>query len=319
MRLWHGEADAWCRSAWAALSPQPSRLSCRVHFRRRHYLVFTASAPAGRDERVRAPESHGASSAADGALAEQVVGQDQAIIASPTGTARMPTHGRGGPWSRPRPRCRRCRPCASDQDRAGRLDREAHDDVLTGRDAAEHAAGVVRQEQAGRRCLYGSRRRCPRRSSTAPNRRRFDALDALMLIIAWRDRYRACRRPARRARPARRRRRPRSPRRRDEPRLRTSISRLPSAPRRGIGHQNGLSSTSFQFHWRGDAVLADLDQGAFDADAGAPGSCGRSRRRRRASRSRRARPAAAAVVADAVLALVGEVGVTRPELVLMAP
>ena len=32
------------------------------------------------------------------------------------------------------------------QDRAGRLDRETYDDVLPGRDAAENAAGVVRQE-----------------------------------------------------------------------------------------------------------------------------------------------------------------------------
>jgi len=32
------------------------------------------------------------------------------------------------------------------QDRTGRLDREAHDDVLPARDAAEDAAGIVRQE-----------------------------------------------------------------------------------------------------------------------------------------------------------------------------
>src|SRR5262245_63453701 len=32
------------------------------------------------------------------------------------------------------------------QDRTGRLDREADDDVLAGRDAAENAAGIVRQE-----------------------------------------------------------------------------------------------------------------------------------------------------------------------------
>ena len=93
----------------------------------------------------------------------------QATIASPTGTARMPTQGSWRPlvtisvaslWRVDR-RARR-------QDRGGRLDGEARDDRLPGRDAAEDAAGVVRQEhRRARRCRAASRRRSPRRESSA--------------------------------------------------------------------------------------------------------------------------------------------------------
>ena len=42
---------------------------------------------------------------------------------------------------------------ARDLDAGGRLQRGMHDDVLPARDAAEHAAGVVRQEPRGRELI----------------------------------------------------------------------------------------------------------------------------------------------------------------------
>ena len=93
----------------------------------------------------------------------------QAIIASPTGTARMPTQGSWRPLvtisvSSP---VRGDRP-ARRQDRRGRLDREAHDDVLPGGDAAEDPARMVRREDRARPGPCGSRRRS--RSRSAPPR-----------------------------------------------------------------------------------------------------------------------------------------------------
>ena len=70
-----------------------------------------------------------------------------AIMASPTGTARMPTQGS---W---RPLVEISVSCAEPvdgapggEDRRGRLHGEADDDRLAGRDAAQDAAGVVGQE-----------------------------------------------------------------------------------------------------------------------------------------------------------------------------
>ena len=96
-----------------------------------------------------------------------------AIIASPTGTARMPTQGS---W-RPLVLISTSLPCDIDgahrrQDRAGRLDRKAHDDVLPGRDAAEDAAGVVRQKDDLAVAPSASRRRSPRRSARRRRSRR---------------------------------------------------------------------------------------------------------------------------------------------------
>ena len=94
----------------------------------------------------------------------------QASIASPTGTARMPTHGSWRPlvvmsisW-----------PAAIDglarrQDRAGRLHREPCDDGLAGGDAAQDAAGMVGGERHHPVAACASRRRWPRR--TVPRRR----------------------------------------------------------------------------------------------------------------------------------------------------
>src|SRR5690606_37039873 len=65
-----------------------------------------------------------------------------------------------------------------------------------------------------------------------------------------------------------------------------------------------------------DAVGADLDQSTSDCDAVAQ-DLARDRAGGDAHRGlARARPAAAPVIADAVLGMVGEVGVARPELVL---
>ena len=139
-------------------------------------------------------------------------------MASPIGTARMPTQGS---W----------RPLVDDlglvavavdglarrQDRRGRLDGKARDDRLAGRDAAEDAAGVVGQEHAAcRHCPCASRRRCPRRESAAAAKPSpiSTPLTALMPISApARSRVELAIDRRAEARPARLRRPPRSPRR----------------------------------------------------------------------------------------------------------
>ena len=114
-----------------------------------------------------------------------------AIIASPIGTARMPTQGS---W-RPLVEISVSWPCASTvrrgrQDRRGRLDREARDDRLARRDAAENAAGIVGQE-LGRPVLAAcaSRRHSPRPTArpTRSRRRSRRPSTALMLISAGGD------------------------------------------------------------------------------------------------------------------------------------
>ena len=110
--------------------------------------------------------------------------------------------GRGGPW---------CDlgflPAPGDgsprgQDRRGRLDREAHDDVLAGRNAAQDAAGIVGQESpAVLACRISSAFSSPVSAAAAKPAPISTPLTALMLIIAAARSGRACRRrgaPARR-------------------------------------------------------------------------------------------------------------------------
>ena len=126
-----------------------------------------------------------------------------ASIASAIGVARMPTHGivaavRVDDDRSPGLVDR----VAVEPDRRRRLDRDRHDDVLAGRDAAQDAARVV---------ATGSPAASSRRNARCLAARRREAgadLDALHGVDAHhrvrRDRHRACRRPARPSRPARR-------------------------------------------------------------------------------------------------------------------
>ena len=191
------------------------------------------------------------------------------------------------------------------QDRRGRLDGEARDDRLAGRDAAEDAAGVVGQE--------ARRPSLPMRISSAFSspvsaaaREAVADLDALDGVDrhqrARRARRRACRRPARRARPARPRRRPRSPRR---PRSRPCAGRRDSPPRRrrpsASGQKNGFRSTSSQSQSARSIAVRPICTSAPRMRARRRAPCGRSPpAATRAAVSRADERPAAAVVADAV-------------------
>jgi hypothetical protein len=119
-------------------------------------------------------------------VAQQVVGQHEAIIASPTGTARMPTQGSWRPLVTMSVSSPARSPCAAGEDRRGRLDGEAHHDRLAGRDAAEDAAGVVGQER--RRAVVAMRISSafssPVSAAAAKPAPISTPLTALMLIIA---------------------------------------------------------------------------------------------------------------------------------------
>jgi hypothetical protein len=69
-------------------------------------------------------------------------------MASAIGVARMPTQGSWRPWvsTRAGSPAVEVHRAARQADARGRLDRHVHDDVLPGRNAAEHAAGVVAEE-----------------------------------------------------------------------------------------------------------------------------------------------------------------------------
>ena len=124
------------------------------------------------------------------------------------------------------------------QDRRGRLDRKARDQRLSGRNAAQNAAGIVGQED--RLAVVAHAHLVAVFLAVefggAEARADFDALDGIDTISAARDRRRACRRSARRDPPARLRRQSRSPRRwtsRACARHQGNLRRRPLSPRPG--------------------------------------------------------------------------------------
>ena len=239
----------------------------------------------------------------------------QAIIASPTGTARMPTQGS-------------CRPCVETSVSAASrvivrrgvrieargLDHEANQDRLAGGDAAEHAAGVVGEERrlpafhADFVAVLVPAHGCG--SEAGADLDALDRVDAdhagseVGVDLAVDGRAQACRHAvglhlddgAERGagRPGR-------------------VERLlPGRHGLGIGAEKGVARGLRPVPARAvDGDSADLDDGAPDRHACTQdllrdGAGGHARRG-----LPRAGPSAAPVIADAVLRVVGEVGMAR--------